>query len=313
MGKNIAYLGVSSPLAYDYGRETDTKPPNPVLEAPLGLFLLYDELWFLHPCLCPENMQELEYVRFLSDRHDITDYYESVEQLDEDEILGEEPPSVSRRPWKQYGELVKHVAPFAKYDNHGRLFDSHFYPDASYGNFLIDQFIASELNTDVDYIANSAVMQILDPNPDVQSGHPKRLSTAEELVSRRIATDLPNLQSPRGPYFEAVDDFRNIDSIGRFREKLDSSPEELDADSLDNEFREVRNRVFAAETDRSNVYKSVVSLMLIYAPGVGKAANTTSKLNDIVTYDARSRKHGWTNFLANVSLNATGEQRDAPN
>ena len=310
MGENIAYLGVSSPLAYDYGRETETEPPNPILEAPLGLFLLYDELWFLHPCLCPENMRELEYVQFLSDRRDITDYYESVEQMDETEILGEDPPSVSRRPWVEYGELVEHVAPFAKYDNHGRLFDSHFYPDASYGNFLIDQFIASELNTDVDYIANSTVIQMLEPAPDVQTSHPERLSTAKELVSRRIANEIPNVQFPRGPYFEAVDDFRNIGSIDRFREKLDTSPDELDADSLDREFQRIRNRVFTAETDRSNVHKSIMSLTLIYVPGVGKAANTTSKLNDIITYDARSSKHGWTNFLSNVELQSASDEGD---
>ena len=44
MVKRIAFLGLSGPIAYDYKNKLDAVYPNPILEAPLGLMVLYDEL-----------------------------------------------------------------------------------------------------------------------------------------------------------------------------------------------------------------------------------------------------------------------------
>ena len=49
----IGYIGLSTPLAYDYSVDARRAPsdlhssPNPLLDSPYGLMLLYDELWFL--------------------------------------------------------------------------------------------------------------------------------------------------------------------------------------------------------------------------------------------------------------------------
>jgi hypothetical protein len=70
MNKRIAYVGLSTPVFYDYkysARETnaDTRSsPNPILDSPYGLLLLYDEIWFLTRSLCPDNMRDLPYVNF---------------------------------------------------------------------------------------------------------------------------------------------------------------------------------------------------------------------------------------------------------
>lgn len=51
----IGLVGLSSPLFYDYGISAGRAPsdlydsPNPVLDSPFGLMLLYDELWFSLP------------------------------------------------------------------------------------------------------------------------------------------------------------------------------------------------------------------------------------------------------------------------
>lgn len=305
MGQNIAYIGVSSPLAYDYNWEGELDHPNPILEAPLGLFLLYDELWFLHHNLCPVNMRDLDYVKFISDREDITDYYEAAQQFDESEILGTNIPSASRRSWSAYENRVNSIAPFATYDNHGRTFASKFYPNASYGNFVLDRFISQKLDADVDYISNSAISNILGPTPESVSTVTEKTTNAQDIVTRRISNQIPNVQFRDGPYFEAIDDFRKINSIGRFRQKMQEAPEELDPNELDREFRQLRNDVFAAETDRSNVYQGVIVLLLSYVPSVGPLATTSKRLKEIVKYDARSRRHGWANFLANVERRAT--------
>ena len=52
MKRRIAYIGLSYPLLYDYKNQAEmtendvTDSPNPIIESPLGLMILYDELWF---------------------------------------------------------------------------------------------------------------------------------------------------------------------------------------------------------------------------------------------------------------------------
>ena len=69
----IGLIGLSTPIAFDYGVEATRAPadlassPNPILDSPFGLMLLYDELWFLTRSLCPENMRGCSFVRFLDE------------------------------------------------------------------------------------------------------------------------------------------------------------------------------------------------------------------------------------------------------
>ena len=39
--------------------------PNPILESPMGLLILYDEIVFLCRSLCPDNMRALPYVKYV--------------------------------------------------------------------------------------------------------------------------------------------------------------------------------------------------------------------------------------------------------
>ena len=51
MKRRIAYIGLSYPLLYDYKNQAEmtendvTDSPNPIIESPLGLMILYDELF----------------------------------------------------------------------------------------------------------------------------------------------------------------------------------------------------------------------------------------------------------------------------
>jgi hypothetical protein len=72
--KRIAYVGASGPIKYDYKHTLNSGYPNPILESPLGLMAVYDEIVFLHESICPKTMQKLDFIRFLSDREDIQDY-----------------------------------------------------------------------------------------------------------------------------------------------------------------------------------------------------------------------------------------------
>ena len=58
MKRRIAYIGLSYPLLYDYQHQAEmtendvADSPNPIIESPLGLMILYDELWFLCESIC---------------------------------------------------------------------------------------------------------------------------------------------------------------------------------------------------------------------------------------------------------------------
>lgn len=71
--KRIGYIGLSTPIYYDYGYQASlteadkSSSPNPILEGAFGALLLYDELWFLTKSLCPENMRHLSYVKYLDE------------------------------------------------------------------------------------------------------------------------------------------------------------------------------------------------------------------------------------------------------
>jgi len=87
--------------------------PNPILEAPLGLFVLYDKLLFLDPVVCPYNMKELEYVKFVTDTEDLTKYFERLQKTHSTQSSPSKP-----YPWKDWEHIVRAIAPFARPDNH---------------------------------------------------------------------------------------------------------------------------------------------------------------------------------------------------
>ncbi|MDR4492421.1 MAG: hypothetical protein R2685_16250 [Candidatus Nitrosocosmicus sp.] len=66
----VAFVGLSGPTGYDYKNYQDKKSiiPNPILEAPLGLMVLYDKILFLHPSVCPKSMLKLLLIEFLSEK-----------------------------------------------------------------------------------------------------------------------------------------------------------------------------------------------------------------------------------------------------
>jgi hypothetical protein len=65
--KRILLVGASGPVGYDYRREEKDGVPYPVLEDLWGILLCYDEIWFLARELCPRDMWDLPYVRFIGE------------------------------------------------------------------------------------------------------------------------------------------------------------------------------------------------------------------------------------------------------
>ena len=69
-----AFIGLSSPIGYNYSNsfESEKGKPNPLLDSPMGVFLFYDELWFINRRTCPLNCENLPYVKFLDEEFDLS-------------------------------------------------------------------------------------------------------------------------------------------------------------------------------------------------------------------------------------------------
>ena len=132
MSKRIAFIGLSTPLFYDYRNPASEaisdlrSSPNPILDSPFGLFLLFDEIWFLCRSLCPENMRDLPYVKFLDESGKLPSL-NNIEKRSND-ILGtvEEDPAFSKRhqkyydSFKIYRETTRRVGIYWENNKHGK-------------------------------------------------------------------------------------------------------------------------------------------------------------------------------------------------
>ena len=96
-----AYIGLSTPIAFDYQTTASktkadlSSSPNPILESPFGLLLLFDELWFLTRSLCPQNMRKVPYVHF----------------LDEEGLLADLSDLTYNRIWERTNDCEKKFGP----------------------------------------------------------------------------------------------------------------------------------------------------------------------------------------------------------
>jgi len=296
MAKSIAYIGMSSPLGYDYEVEREFGRPNPILEAPLPLFLLYDEIWFLHHEMCPKNMENLGYVRILSDEQDITDYMEEVENLSEEDILDSSKPELGRRLGDNWETTMQNIAPYTDtYDDHSRnSIGGYGHSRVSYGNFLLDQYVSEQLG--VDYVSNSAIKDYVTFDEDATTDPSYAIGATQKLVSKRI----PQYQSQAGPYFDDIDDFRNSSYIEEFRKKLRGEGGEVSAEELEYEYNRIRNRMTRAATSKKNIYDGIAQLFLDVTPGISETLGTIVDIKEILHSHSRAKKYGWVNLLTEI-------------
>lgn len=296
MAETIAYIGMSSPLGYDYEVEQEFGRPNPILEAPLPLFLLYDEIWFLHHEMCPKNMESLGYVRILSDEEDITDYMEQVENLSEEDILGSSNPQLSCRLGNNWEQAMQNIAPYTDvYDDHSRnLIGGYGHSRVSYGNFLLDQYVSNQL--EVDYVSNSAIKSYVTFEENETTDPTYAIGATQKLVTKRI----PQYQSKAGPYFEDIDDFRNSSHIEEFRKKLRGEGGEVSAEELEYEYERIKNRMTREATSKENIYEGFAQLLLDVTPGISETLGTIVDIKEILQAHTKANKYGWVNLLTEI-------------
>jgi hypothetical protein len=312
-----AYVGLSTPLLYDYQfpaskTEADlASSPNPILDSPFGLMLLYDEIWFLCRSLCPENMRSLNYVRFLDEEQMLPDLSDiRISSLAED--IHKNPTTEDRyrkvrRLFESYDELIKalglnwEIGP----DNHtnslqiGSIRASA--NSVSLESILFDHEVVKRLNNaTVELIANSFGQFWLEESYPVI----KEAALAQLLVIE----DIPNYLTFEGPYHPSIDEARENPYLIDFRKWISSTASSTDPNELQEVKREVEEAIRKAQADlflenldpRTRYYsvaKTICSAVLdALIPGMSTAVSLVQDISDIRKKDAMR----WQGFLVSL-------------
>lgn len=260
MKKRIAYIGLSYPISYDYRNqaplsENDTwDSPNPIIESPLGLMILYDELWFLCESLCPSNMRGLPYIKYVDKLYPDL-YYEGAELFIKDVDLKLDYRGLG------YSDILERMnlnKAFGGLDNHShdiKIGNIARMGNADEDNFKFDIYIFMALQekteNSVELVSNSRFgMNDFASYPD-----------NAEVIEKIIIPNMPNYLNKEGPYHPCMEELRENKYLVDFRRWIISQSttfqkseiNEICAD-VDRTIKETQERVFNKYLNDNSIY-----------------------------------------------------------
>ena len=311
----IAYIGLSTPLLYDYRYLASKSPsdignsPNPILDSPFGLFILFDEIWFLCRSLCPENMRELPYVKFL-DEHKLLPSLEGIkpphalEDIRSDSALSERyNRNIESFSWHDLDKKLG-IHWDAGTDNHSDFFrigNIQTYACPNLNRLFFDIEVVKRLKCkDVELVTNSLLQSLLEDTKNIYF----EAKLAEILVIEHI----PNYQSPEGPYHPCVEEARDNLFLKDFRKwivtrSLTAYEEELlDIKcQVEEEIQRLQDKIFLKYLNPKTQYmsagKTIVGNVLdLILPGLSAA---TSIAEEAVNFFDRKKKR-WQGFIISL-------------
>ncbi|MGW5442703.1 hypothetical protein [Streptomyces asiaticus] len=237
-----AFVGMAGPLCYDYKHALRHNVPNPILENATGLILSYDEIWFLSRDLCPLDLHEVEFVKFVEDyadinerasvaAHQFSDLYWNDFRSGEGVFTARPGHDLTEAEtvWTTSVTFIRDELPFGAIpDHHGRVIEGiPGGPGKGEKNVLIDLGIAAALDLDLDVIFNchsAAIAHVLQaPEGRIVQG---RLNVAEHVTAIRTIDYL----GPSGAFHESLNDLRMHPRVTEFRQylaELDTSERDL--------------------------------------------------------------------------------------
>lgn len=325
------YVGISTPIAYDrantfsvtarqayeYGCSYNGIPyPNPVLECPFGLMLLYDEIWFLSRALCPKNMQNLPYVRFVLD----TDHVESVMH----KYVDYNDPGFKRIGIEEYCDLslsvpdVKSALRDIPFDWNATLADRSeifmisgqpmFGMAAKIEAVMVDLVHLSHLDVnDIELVTNRFTTPIVEKlTVDSSALTTEDASNLASLAELILLDRIPNYTSAEGPYHECIEEARDDVYLGDFRKWIAARPNRLDqaeindvVNTANEAFRKLQFDLFSKYLSANTVFFGTAKSLLYSAidllvPGTGFASSVLD-----TALQGRFAEHvRWQGFLA---------------
>ncbi|HDM8038418.1 TPA: hypothetical protein P0E05_001482 [Vibrio fluvialis] len=298
-----AFVGLSTPVGYDYTNPAtkttsdQRSSPNPILDSPFGLMLLFDEIVFLSKSLCPENMRSLPYVTFLDDS-------KRLPLVTQEEIASVGNAALGRFGYPHsFQEAIRNAGVLEEMgvDNHthGLKFgEFNGFANSDERNLAIDMLFHSRLNdSSIELITNSNLRPLDTQDEDVWG----KLKLTELLVVENI----PNFLSKKGPYHPVIDEVRENKYLKEFREWIVqqsglagiSEVTEM-KEQVERALQEAQEELFMKHLDPSRHFKTVGEAMLgdlagLICPVAGTAKALAGVGNDLL----KSESNRWQGFV----------------
>ncbi|WP_143416418.1 hypothetical protein [Halobacterium hubeiense] len=264
--------------------------------------MLYDELWFYDPVVCPENMRELDFVKFVTDQYDEAELAALYERDERGaQSLVADRPGHHQFPYSDWEDIVTTAAPFATHDDHGQGGDVEIgaTPRPSISNSKFDFFVSEHINAE--YVANTPLTEYLS---DVMTAV-EATQTDAQIVDRAVCSGIPNYISPDGPPLELIDDFRHHHHLSRFRSEVedlidDPVAVERERQRIEEAAAEMRHEAVNSVSDPNRIYLSAARLAVNRVPLVGKATGWIFDSQDLLEAWDDVNRFGWASFYADL-------------
>lgn len=215
MSKRIAYIGISYPLLYDYWNQADKSSndlidsPNPIIESPLGLMIFYDEIVFLCRSVCPNNMRNLPYVKFVDELYSNFSF-ENIEKC-----VKENNDIIINNTGVSYTDIKNSLnIKWNGVDTHThslKLGDIKINADWNNDKFLFDLLVFQ------------ALQELYDPNIELVANSRYTISSLNsgakvEFINKIIIPGIPNYIGVSGPYHKCMEELRENKYLKDFRQ-----------------------------------------------------------------------------------------------
>ena len=269
-----AFVGFASPVGFDYSapNPNDAGPP-PILIGCTGLLILYDEIWFAHPVVCPRNMRDLHYVKFVNE--EFPDARLDLDTRVSSLMNGDEPPpqldGIAQNA--TYDGFLTSFGGKGRYDYHSQYVE--FLGESISAKPVIERLAADMIIIDhfddlqLDPCFNAITCNLCGPSP-YQYLDARNASIVADLAEKTLR--LPNfydIVGKDGPYHPVLDELRYHDFVQEFRSWAASHGTRLDnqtvrdvADELNRRTEEFDYRLRRVSISNGSLRKVAVSHLL---------------------------------------------------
>lgn len=248
MNKRIAYIGLSYPIRFDItldikswmGYSPLLGERFPIIESPWGLMLLYDELWFLCKDVCPLNMRECSFVKYVVDLFPKINYKQ----------LFDNAKKITNKPQNVYASMDEHYHEFQKSTIYYtvstgptqvcRVGEMEVRSGSCPDNFLFDTLIKKE----IEKLSKKKVELIVSGNIDYEDY--VRQENVFELSNELTLNGIPNYLTHYGPYHPVIDELRESNYLKDYRKwicgyhgHLQKSEIQEVKEAIENELKEI--------------------------------------------------------------------------
>ena len=312
-------MGLSSPTGYffDHEREFTKDQPwqwNPILESPLGLVTLFDEIWFAHQALCPKSMRNLEFVRFLYEDPSYKPLLDRtismLQGYNKKEIEGKFPKikELPNERIQRFREVVGNACGYvpgrdAPIDNHSHGIDfggvvlsgNAWSSKTLVTDLLLVELIKKRTRHPIELVTNFFTGSRLEPPSTTHA----QIGISQGITVERI----PVAQNREGPILLGIDDIRQNPFLAEFRKKVESTTKGEEVTEVpilvaqvENEFEKYRNEFLIKQLRSARVLNSFSRNAVSLISGGILPLGVLETVGLIKDY--KTRRMNWTGFIA---------------